>query len=86
MSRFEGPFDAQDICRIWLNNLGTRDQADSLCWFYSISPIFFGVNQPLPTGLTRTLLESAIGILPLGGTATKIVGLVENLAPTVNSR
>jgi hypothetical protein len=86
MPGFEGPFTAEDVCRIWLNNLGVREQADVVCWFYNLAPTFFTLNQPLPTGLTRTVIETIVGILPLGGTAVKIVNVVEGLSPTVQSR
>ena len=86
MGDFFGPFTANDLERIWLNNLSPIQQAEVVCFFYDVSPVFFGVNQVLPQGLLRQSLESLVGLLPGGGTAVKVVQIVENLAPTVQAR
>lgn len=84
MPNFEGPFTAEDLERIWLNNLTPTEQAKVICFFYDLSPVFFGINSALPSGLVRQSIEGIVGLLPGGGTATKIVSLIEGIGPTVS--
>ena len=86
MPNFEGPFSGTDIIRIFLNNLSANDQTVVLCFMVDLIPIMIPAGTPLPTGIVRLVAEGLIGVLPLGGTVTKIVNLVELLIPTVASR
>lgn len=86
MPRRDRTYTDKDVIRIFMNNLDRKEQTEVMCWFIDTLPILFGVNKPLPTGLTRNIIEGIVGLLPFGGTVSKVVSVIEALAPTLESR